>query len=206
VEAPPPQRRARRSPPNAFDDQYYQRFYGDGGTHDPERIAHLATAVHEMATWWDVRIRSVLDVGAGMGMWRDWYVDHHPDVQVRSIDVSAHACATWRHEQRDISVWKPSTKFDLVVCHSVLQYLDDDQVSAAVANIAAATRRVLYLEVPTTSDFRHVVESEFTDFDVHHRTGAWYRRLLVEHFQQAGAGLWVRRGAVPLFELEAAAR
>ena len=203
---PTPPRRSPRRPTNTFDDRYYQRFYGDGGTHDPARIAHIATAVHEMAAWWDVHIRTVLDVGAGVGMWRDWYRSTHPDVQVRSIDVSGYACETWGHERRDISEWRPPTRFDLVVCHSVLQYLDDDQVSAAVHHLAAATRRVLYLEVPTTADFRHVVDVEYTDLDVHHRTGAWYRRLLAEHFQQAGAGLWVRRGAVPLFELEAATR
>jgi len=37
---------------------------------------------------WGVTVRSVLDVGAGMGFWRDWYREHHPDVTVRSIDVS----------------------------------------------------------------------------------------------------------------------
>ena len=189
-----------------FDDRYYERFYGDGGTHDAARVAHIATAVHEMAAWWDVPIRSVLDVGAGMGMWRDWYAANHPGVRVRSIDVSRYACTTWGHERRDISTWKPSSKFDLVVCHSVLQYLDDEPVMAAIGNLAAATRRVMYLELPTTADFRHVVDRDHTDLDVHHRTGAWYRRLLTEHFQQAGAGLWVRRGEVPLFELEAAAR
>lgn len=196
----------RPAAPRRFDRDYYRRFYEGGVTHDHERIAHLATAVHEMAAWWDVDIRTVLDVGAGMGMWRDWYAEHHPDVRVRSIDVSEYACATWHHEHRDISAWRSPSRFDLVVCHSVLQYLDDDAAVSAIGNLAVATRRVLYLEIPTTADFRHIVDREVTDLDVHHRTGAWYRRLLGEHFEQAGAGLWVRRGAVALFELERAAR
>ncbi|MEI8237829.1 MAG: class I SAM-dependent methyltransferase [Actinomycetota bacterium] len=200
----PKERSAQQS--TRFDDRYYQRFYGEGATHDPERIGHIATAVHGMASWWEVRIETVLDVGAGMGMWRDWYVEHHPAVQVRSIDISRHACATWGHERRDISTWKPKRPFDLVVCHSVLQYLDDDRAASAIDHLGAATRCVLYLELPTRSDFRHMVDRERTDLDVHHRTGTWYRRLLGEQFQQAGAGLWVRRGAVPLFELEAAGR
>jgi hypothetical protein len=197
----------RPSPrPTRFDDRYYERFYGGGTTHDHERLAHLATAVHEMARWWGVPVRTVLDVGAGVGMWRDWYAQQHPVVDVKSIDVSEYACATWGHERRDISRWAPARPFDLVVCHSVLQYLDDDRAIRAIDHLGAATRSVLYLELPTTSDFRHVVDRDHTDLDVHHRTGTWYRRLLGVHFQQAGAGLWVRRGDVPLFELEAAAR
>jgi hypothetical protein len=61
----------------------------------------------------------------------------------------------------------------------------------------------MYLEVPTTSDFELVVDTDATDMNVHHRSGDWYRRRLNEHFVQAGAGLWVRKGGgVALYELE----
>ena len=189
-----------------FDDSYYRRFYGAGGAHDRESIHHLATAVHHMAAWWGVTVRSVLDVGAGMGFWRDWYTEHHPDVTVRSIDVSEHACATWGHERRDIADWRPRRRFDLVVCHSVLQYLDDHRVVAAIDHLAAGTRHVLYLELPTRHDLRHVVDASSTDLEVHQRSGAWYRRHLELHFRQVGAGLWVPRTGLPMYELEAAAR
>ncbi len=188
-----------------FDDQYYQRFYGAVGVHDQERIGHLATAVHEMCSWWGVPPTSVLDVGAGVGMWRDWYRAQHPHVEVVSVDISAHACAQWGHEQRDISTWKPSTKFDLVVCHGVLHYLDDSGAESAIINLAAGTGNVMYLELPTAHDLAEVVDPERTDMEVHHRSGEWYRSRLNTHFQQAGAGLWVRRGVVPLYVLEAAA-
>ena len=85
----------------------------------------------------------------------------------------------------------------------MLQYPDDRSATAAIDNIAAACKHVLYLEVPTSSDFRNVVDKEATDMDVHHRTGLWYRRRLEKHFIQAGAGIWVRRGGgVLLYELE----
>lgn len=190
------------SDPARFDSRYYQRFYGKQGAHDAERLAHLATAVHHMAAWWGVRIGSVLDVGAGMGMWRDWYRHNHPTVRVRSIDVSEHACAMWGHERRDIADWTPPRQFDLVVCHSVLQYVDDQRVVQAIDNLAAATRHVLYLELPTTADFEHVIDPRRTDLDVHLRSGAWYRRHLGRHFRQVGAGLWVRLDGLPMYELE----
>ncbi len=187
-----------------FDAEYYRRFYGRHGVHDRRRLGHLATAVHETCAWWEVRPRSVLDVGAGTGMWRDWYRLNHPKVRVVSIDNSEHACATFGHQLRDIATWQPARPFDLVICHSVLHYLDNRAVTTAIDNLAAATRYVMYLELPTTDDLAHVVDRESTDLDVHERAGAWYRRRLEPHFRQAGAGLWVRRGSVPLYELEAA--
>jgi len=186
-----------------FGAEYYRRFYGKGGVHDRRAIAHLASAVHGMASWWGVTPTSVLDVGAGPGLWRDWYRTNHPRVKITSIDVSDYACRKYGHELRDISVWTPPQTYDLVVCHGVLQYPDDQSATAAIDNIAAACNHVLYLEVPTTSDFRNVVDKDATDMDVHHRTGLWYRRRLEKHFIQAGAGIWVRRGGgVLLYELE----
>lgn len=185
-----------------FGADYYRRFYGTGGVHDAERIAHLAASVHEMCTWWDVEPRSVLDVGAGPGLWRDWYRANHPKVKVVSTDVSEYACETYGHELRDISEWVPAKPFDLVICHGVLQYPSNAAAESAIDNIATACRHVLYLEVPTAADFRSVVDPKATDMNVHRRTGDWYRRRLEKHFVQAGAGLWVRRGAVLLYELE----
>ena len=186
-----------------FDAGYYKRFYGRGGVHDRKRIGQLATSVHNMCAWWGVTPRSVLDIGAGPGLWRDWYRDNHPKVRHTSTDVSEYACEAFGHERRDISTWSPRHPYDLVVCHGVLQYPDDESVRRAVLNIAAATRHVLYLEVPTTFDYQHVVDVDATDMDVHHRTGDWYRTLLEPHFVQAGAGLWARRGGgVVLYELE----
>jgi hypothetical protein len=186
-----------------FDDRYYRRFYGEGGAHDATRVGHLATAVHHMALWWGMRVRTVLDVGAGMGMWRDWYRTNHPNVGVLSIDVSEYACATWGHELLDIAEWKPHTTFDLVVCHSVLQYIEDERAVAAIDHLGAATGELLYLEAPTTSDLIDVVDPSGTDLEVHHRTGDWYRTNLERHFRQVGAGLWIPHGGVPMYELEA---
>ena len=186
-----------------FDTAYYQRFYGDNGAHDAERISHLATAVHHLAAWWEIDIASVLDVGSGMGMWRDWYHFNYPDVTIRSIDVSEHACATWNRERRDISSWRPRGKFDLVVCHSVLQYLDNAAVVQAFQNLAAATRHVMYLELPTKWDYENIVDEDATDLQVYQRSAQWYRKHLSQYFRQVGAGLWVPLDGITMYELEA---
>jgi trans-aconitate methyltransferase len=186
-----------------FNSSYYPRFYGKDGAHDAERIHHLASAVHHISAWWGLSISSVFDIGAGMGMWRDWYRDNHPEVVLRSIDVSEHACETWGHECRNIAEWKPRGKYDLVICHSVLQYLSNEECEDAIANIAAATRYVLYLELPTKWDFENVVDETGTDLQVYQRSATWYRKRLGEHFRQIGAGLWTPLNGLPMYELEA---
>jgi chemotaxis methyl-accepting protein methylase len=126
-------------------------------------------------------------------------------VRVQSVDVSEHACARYGHDLRDITAWAPTKPFDLVVCQGVLQYVDDAAASRAIANLSAATRHVLYLEIPTVDDRRHVVDADATDMEIHWRTGEWYRTRLKRHFAQAGAGLWVAKSsAIALYELERA--
>jgi chemotaxis methyl-accepting protein methylase len=126
-----------------------------------------------------------------------------PEVTVRSIDVSEHACKTWNHEKRDIATWRPRGKSDLVVCHSVLQYLDNQSVIQAFNNLAAATRHVMYLELPTKWDYENIIDESGTDLQVHHRSAQWYRKQLSLHFRQVGAGLWVPLNGTPMYELEA---
>jgi len=186
-----------------FGAEYYQRFYERVPVHTEESIGHLASAVMHLAGWWGITITSVLDVGAGPGLWRDWFRAHQPTVTYRSTDVSAYACERYGHEQRDIAAWSPKSPSDLVVCQGVLQYLSNAQADAAIHNLATASRHLMYLEVPTLHDRDHVIDAEATDLDCHWRSGDWYRRRLTPHFVQVGGGLWAQRdGAVPFYELE----
>jgi hypothetical protein len=187
-----------------FDADYYERFYTDAKVHDQLRIDGLVNGVIGLATWLNVGVKSVLDVGAGMGAIGTALSRHHPTIRYRGTDISKHACQTYGHLHVDIARWKPKRAYDLTICLSVLQYLDNDQLGAAVDNLAAATRSLLYLEIPTKWDRDNVINPDATDMNVHWRTGRFYQRLLTVHFQQIGAGLWLRHSSpVPLFELEA---
>ena len=146
-----------------------------------------------MCAWWDVPLRSVLDVGAGTGLWRDWFASQRPRVVYRSIDISDYVCRQYGHEQANIATWRPSEQADLVVCQGVLQYLDDEACSRAIGNLALACGAVLYLEVPTMADRYNVIDVDATDLDVHWRTGTWYRRRLGRHFTVIGGGLFAAR-------------
>jgi SAM-dependent methyltransferase len=186
-----------------FDAAYYRRFYGGARrAHGARDVAHLARGVCGLAAWLGVDVRSVLDVGAGTGLWGRWFRRHRPRIRYRSVDVSPHACRTFGHELRDIATWRTARRFDLVVCHGVLQYLDDAAAERAIENLAAMCRGLLYLEAIATEDLA-VLDRDATDLAIHLRPARWYRARLARGFVQVGAGLWAsRRSGIRLWALE----
>ena len=188
-----------------FDAAYYRRFYGRQPVHDRRRIAHLGTGVLSLARWWHIPIRSVLDVGAGKGYWRDWLSEVHPTVHYHGVDASEYACHRYHHELADVAVWQPRRKYDLVVCQSVAQYLDDAAASTAIRTLAAACRGLLLFDVPTVADRDSAIDASSTDLDVHWRTGSWYRQRLRVGFTEIGGGIWQSSECTAVFyELERA--
>lgn len=198
---------AMRAPPDRFDAAYYRRHYrARTRVHSAREVAALASGVAGLARWLGLEPGTVLDVGAGPGLWRSWFRRHRPAARYRSVDVSPYACARWGHEQRDISRWRARTRFDLVVCHGVLHYLDERAAARAIENLGAMAGGLLYLEALTRED-RGVVDAERTDLSMVLRPASWYRRRLARHFVQVGAGLWAaRRAGVPFYALEAPPR
>ena len=146
---------------------------------------------------------TALDVGAGPGLWRDWFARRHPEIKYRSTDVSPYACARFGHEPRDITAWRAREKFDLVICQGVLPYLPVRGVLAAIENLAAMSRGFLYLEAVTRRDLDELCDAEKTDPAMRRHPGSLYRKHLQEHFASLGFGLWIKRSAAErLYELE----
>ena len=187
----------------AFDERFFRRFYENRasrvqGRREVNRLASVVTTIVETSYG---PIRTALDIGAGTGLWRDWFAARRPRTRYRSTDVSAYACQRYGHERRDIARWRVEEEFDLVVCQSVLPYLSDADAARAIRNITAMTRGFLYLEAVTDRDL--AVADCATDFDMKGRPAEWYRSRLRKGFQQVGYGLWVRRTAnAHLWELE----
>lgn len=193
----------RRVKSDRFDKDYFDRYYGARPVRTMNEVSRLASAVHDLVTWWGGSITSMLEVGAGPGDWSNWYRATHPRVRVLSTDVSEHACDRYGHEQRDIAEWVPRQRYDLVVCMDVLQYLDDRRAAKALRNLASATKMCLYFDALTSHDVKYTIEPSATDLDAHLRSGDWYRTRLARSFTQAGAGLWVRKSSgIVLHELE----
>jgi hypothetical protein len=195
----------------AFDASYFRRFYESrrSRVYGSEQIDHLASGVTGLVQWFGGELERVLDVGAGIGLWRDWFSSHMPDVDYRSIDVSPYACAKYGHEQRDISRWRARgargarEKFDLVICQGVLPYLDDAACTRAIGNMAAMCRGFLYVEAITARDLRDVCDRSRTDVTVRARPASFYRRLLAKKFEPVGCGLYhVLGGHAVFYDLE----
>jgi hypothetical protein len=189
----------------SFDAPYFRRYYESrrSRVYGSEQIGHLARGIVGLVRWFGGDIERVLDVGAGIGLWREWFRTHLPKVHYRSVDVSDYACRTYGHEQRDIAQWRSREKFDLVICQGVLPYLADRACSQAVSNLAAMCRGFLYLEAVTARDLREVCDRSRTDVSVHSRPARFYRSLLARHFEPLGCGLHhVKGGDLLFYELE----
>jgi predicted TPR repeat methyltransferase len=205
----PPRKTSASAPASRFDEAYFSRYYGDPRTRvvGAEEVAKLVRAITSLASFWGLPLRSALDLGAGIGLWKTALAREAPRATYRGVDLSKVACAEYGHEPRDISRWRARGTFDLVVCQGVLQYLGDDDAAKAIENIAAMAGGLLYLEVLTKHDVDEVADLARTDAAVNLRTGAWYRKRLSPHFVMLGCGLWHSRKAEGVFfELERAGK
>ena len=184
-----------------FDARYFSQYYESRSSrvYGEEQIAQLAQGVTGFIGWFGCEIESVLDVGAGIGLWRDWFAANRPDVRYVAIDVSKYACNTYGHQRRDIAAWRGRQRFDLIICQGVLPYLSDAACEKAVSNMAAMCRGFLYVEAVTSRDLREVCDRSRTDVNVKSRSATYYRRILARHFQSLGCGLYHIRGGDEVF-------
>jgi 2-polyprenyl-3-methyl-5-hydroxy-6-metoxy-1,4-benzoquinol methylase len=190
-----------------FDEAYYHRFYDAPQTRvtSIEEHAHLADFVFAFARHNKIEMKSVLDVGAGIGLWKHYVEKHLKGVQYTGTEVSQVMCKKHGYLHRDIARWRDRKKHDLIVCQGVLQYLPDPDVAPAVANIAAMSRGLVYVEVTTRQDLRERCDTTRTDSDIFVRNGSYYRGILSKHLLSVGAGMWwVKDRPPPFFELEMA--
>ena len=79
----------------------------------------------------------------------------------------------------------------------------DSFIGRMLANIAAMSRGLVYVEVVTRADLRDRADKTKTDTDVHVRNDSYYRGILAKHFLSVGCGLWWAKDRPPPFwELE----
>jgi len=196
----------------AFDEDYYRRFYDNSSTRvsDLAEIRRLAAFVAAYLRYLQVPVRSILDVGCGVGHWRKAAAELWPKARYFGVEYSEHLCEKFGWTRGSITDFDPQAafgrgSFDLVVCQGVLQYLDAASARRALHNVAEWTDGALYLEALTKRDWEENCDRSVTDGDVHLRAASFYRRHLKPHFQECGGGVFCsRRAGVSLFELEGA--
>lgn len=174
-----------------FDAAYYATWYGDTETR-ADMAARAARFVMSYVDYMDAHVGTALDLGCGLGLWKQALKEQAPHVRYTGVETSPYLCEKFGWQRGDVSTYSSDRTYDLVICQGVLQYLPDEACAAAIENLGRLCRRFLYLEVLTTGDARTVCEPEGTDFDVHVRDAAWYARRLAKRFVNLGGGLYAR--------------
>ena len=191
----------------SFDRAYFDRYYRNPKTRVVTRkgTQKLATFVASYLKHVDLPVRRILDIGCGLGLWREALQPHFPRASYQGVEISDYLCQEYGWARGSVVDYRASRNrpYDLVICQGVLQYLSDGNARQAIANLADLTRGALYLEALTAADWKESCDRRNTDGGVYLRNGSWYRRQLCRYFQNCGGGLFVARTAeATLYELE----
>lgn len=191
-----------------FDEAYYQRYYFDKKTSvvDLEHIERLGAFVCSYLKYLRVPVLRVLDVGCGIGLWREVVARHFPDATYHGVEFSDYLCARFGWERGSVVDYAAQKPFDLVICQGVLSYLSPPDLKLALHNLGRLSQGALYVEAATREDYeRDVIDDELADPRLFRHRAELYRRGLQQGFTDLGGGVWLSRKAeVPLFELECA--
>ena len=190
-----------------FDEAYYQRFYFDKKTSviDVEHSKRLGAFVCSYLAYLRVPVARVLDIGCGIGLWREAVEQHFPGVSYHGVEFSEYLCERYQWERGSVVDYRSAEPFDLVICQGVLPYLGATDLKLALANLARLSCGALYVEAVAREDYeRDIIDDSLTDPRLYRHRAALYRRGLAEGFTELGGGVWLSRHAeVPLFALEA---
>ena len=159
-----------------------------------------------MSLWQDLRVpvARVLDMGCGIGLWRDMVARHLPGAQYQGVEYSAYLCERFGWQRGSVVDYPSATPYDFVICQGVLPYLGVQDLRRALANLGRLSRGALYVEAVSREDYeRDVIDEQLTDARLFRHRAELYRRGLRAHSRELGGGLWLSRQAeVPLFALE----
>ena len=178
-----------------FDQAYYERFY----EHPATRAGTVASAKRHAAfvasylRHLELPVSSILDLGCGLGRLLRALGREFPKASTTGVDVSEYLCERYRWEQASAADYA-GEPVDLVVCIDVLSYLNDEDCSRALANIARLAKVAAVVSVVTEED-RSICDFNRTDRAQQLRPAAWYRRRLSRSFQSLGGGLYLKKPA-----------
>jgi SAM-dependent methyltransferase len=105
------------------------------------------------------KLRSVLDVGAGEGVWGRELRRMRPGLRYLGVDPSEYVVA--RHGRRrnirlgsfeQLPELRLGRGFDLIVCADMLQYVADGPLERGIRHLASLLEGVAFLEAYTTGD------------------------------------------------------
>jgi SAM-dependent methyltransferase len=195
-----------RAPRSVFDADYYRRFYESPRTRvtDVKAITRLTRFVLAYLDFLGIPPKTALDLGCGVGLWKEALTELAPHVRYTGVEHSDHVCEKHGWVKGSV-VDYAGARADLVICQGVLHYLPDDDALAAIANLDRLAKKAVYLEILTEEDWEEVADRERTDGAAYLRPASFYQRALRERFVALGGGLFAPIERAPaLFALERA--
>jgi trans-aconitate methyltransferase len=164
-----------RSTRERFGAEFYRRHYLDPRTRVVTRaeMARRADLVAAFVRHAGLPVRSILDVGCGLGLMRRQLVRCFPRARYTGLEASEYLCKRYGWERGSAATFDPGRSFDLVICYDVLQYLEARQAAAAIRNLGRLCSGVLHFGVLTQQDWDLHCDQRSTDRNVHLRAGAW---------------------------------
>ena len=177
-----------------FDKAYYDRFYRNPGTRamTPADARRQAAFVAAFLRHLRIPVRRIVDLGCGVGTTLRALGREFPGARLQGVEWSDYLCETYGWTPGSVEDYRDRHPYDLVVCHDVLGYLDDDACARAIANIAALSRGAAYVSVITADD-AGAYDVDRTDSAQTLRPAAWYRRRLARHFLHVGGGVHLKK-------------
>ncbi|MFI5256946.1 MAG: class I SAM-dependent methyltransferase [Gemmatimonadales bacterium] len=128
------------------------------------------------------KLRSVLDVGAGEGVWGVELKRMRPELHYVGLDPSEYVIRRLGRQRgirrgsfEDLPRLDVGSDFDLIVCADMLQYVPDAALRRGVRHLSSILGGVAYLEAFTSGD---AMEGDLDDW--HLRTRSQYRRIFAD--------------------------
>lgn len=186
----------------AYDKAYFDKWYRSAQHQvrsSVELRRQVAFVLHTAEALLNQPIRTVLDVGAGEGQWHAELKKLRPRIRYFGVDPSEYAVSRFG-KRRNVHLGSAERLgdvsgipdgVDLLVCSSVLNYLGDDALKAALSDLARRTDGMAYLEIYTRED----VEADLIEGDIaamgRHDARWWRTQLRRAGFISCGLHCYV---------------
>ncbi|MGL6222025.1 MAG: class I SAM-dependent methyltransferase, partial [Steroidobacteraceae bacterium] len=116
---------AKPAPPEPFGEAFFRRFYLNPKTRvvTQKEMIRRANLIAAFVQHGELEVRSILDVGCGLGLMRNQLLRHFPKAKYTGLEVSQYLCDQHGWTQGSAHTFESPRPFDLVVCYDVFQYL-----------------------------------------------------------------------------------
>ena len=116
---------SKTAPTEQFGEAFFRRFYLNPKTRvvTSKEMIRRADLIAAFVNHGELQVRSILDVGCGLGLMRDQLLRHFPKAKYTGLEVSEYLCQRYGWIHGGIQDFTRKTQYDVVICYDVLQYL-----------------------------------------------------------------------------------